>query len=234
MSNQLSNTDGFRCKSMADAYPQAIQLLRSSDEPGQTEPSRRTFREFPCFKLVLTDPFQDEVPEYWASEEISLDRYVERNFRSPEGLFGERLAGSSIEGGSVREYGVGAVVSALKEGRPTRRITLPVGTGDARIDQPLGLSMIQIQPRQRGGHWNLDFQWIWRTVEALVGFPFSAIGSIRWSRDFFESVKERLEAVDAPERPELGQLTYLALSFHMFLDVSDLEIARAIVQDATR
>ncbi|WP_195838197.1 GGDEF domain-containing protein [Methylocystis rosea] len=232
-SNQLSLEDGLRCKTLADAYPQAIQLLRSSNEPPQTEPTRRTFREFPCFKLVLTEPFQETVPDYWLKEKYSIEEYVNRNFTWPEGLFGKRLVCSGDQTHAVREHGVNAAVSAVKDRRPTRRIMLPVATSD-ELDQPLGLSMIQVLPRERNGSWHLDFQWIWRTVEVLVGFPFSAIGSIRWSEDFFRSVKERLDADGHVDRLERGQLTYVALSFHMFLDVGDREIARAIVQDATR
>jgi len=231
-SNQLSINDGLRCRTLADAYPLAIQLLRSSNAPPQTEPNRRTFREFPCFKLVLTQAFQDEVPDYWLKEQESIEEYVRQNFTSSEGLFGKRLATSGGET-EVRDYGVNAVVSAVKDRRPTRRIMLPVATIN-ELNQPLGLSMIQVLPRERDGKWYLDFQWIWRTVEVLVGFPFSAIGSIRWSEEFFKSVKERLDAEGHVDRLELGQLTYVALSFHMFLDIGDKEIARAIVHDATR
>ncbi len=41
--NQLSINDGLRCRTLADAYPQAIQLLRGSNEAPQTETTRRTF-----------------------------------------------------------------------------------------------------------------------------------------------------------------------------------------------
>lgn len=232
-SNQLSISDGLRSRTLADAYPLAIQLLRGSNEPPQREANRRDFREFPCFKLVLTHPFHDEVPDYWRTERAAFDAYVERNFNSPDGLFGQRINKSEDPSDTIREHGVIASVSAIKERRPTRRIALPVATS-SELDQPLGLSMIQILPRQREGKWHLDFQWIWRTVEVLVGFPFSAIGSIRWSQNFFESVEERLIAEGYHDQIEIGQLTYVALSFHMFLDVGDQEIARAIVQDATR
>jgi diguanylate cyclase (GGDEF)-like protein len=233
-SNQLSLIDGLRCKSLADAYPRAIQLLRSSNEPPQVEPSQRRFREFPCFKLALTDPFQDTIPDYWESEEASIHRYFDRNFGSPDGLFGRQLATPRPGDGSARDGCIRAVVSAIQDGRPTRRTVLPVATVDQPVDQALGLSMINVMPRQRNDRWHLDFQWIWRTVEALVGFPFSAIASIRWSQEFFESVKDKLAAEGDMNRVELGQLTYVALSFHMFLDAGDLEIARAIEQDATR
>lgn len=231
--NQLSINDGLRCRTLADAYPQAIQLLRGSNEAPQTETTRRTFREFPCFKLVLTQPFQDEVPDYWLREKASIDDYIERNFSSPDGLFGKRLVSCGNREQTVRDHSVESAAAAIRERRPTRRIMLPVATSD-ELDGPLGLSMIQILPRERDGKWHLDFQWIWRTVEVLVGFPFSAIGSIRWSDEFFTSVQERLQAVGEVDRLERGQLTYVALSFHMFLDVGDREIARAIVQDATR
>lgn len=231
--NQLSIDDGLRCRSLADAYPQAIQLLRGSNEAPQTETTRRTFREFPCFKLVLTQPFQDDVPDYWLREKASITDYYEKHFSSPQGLFGKRLVTFGDHEQTVRDHGVASAVAAIRERRPTRRIMLPVATSD-ELDAPLGLSMIQVLPRERDGKWHLDFQWIWRTVEVLVGFPFSANGSIRWSDEFFKSVQERLEAVGDVDRLERGQLTYVALSFHMFLDVGDKEIARAIVQDATR
>jgi hypothetical protein len=88
-------------------------------------------------------------------------------------------------------------------------------------------------PRSREGRRHLDFQWIWRTVEALMGFPYSAYGSIAWSSDFFHAVQTRLMKGDVPVPLELGELPYIALSFHMFLDIGDTEIARAIVLDAS-
>ena len=70
-------------------------------------------------------------------------------------------------------------------------------------------------------------------MEALVGFPFSAYGSISWSKEFYETVTATLLQSDAKTNVELGELTYLALSFHIFLDEGDTEIARAIVQDVS-
>jgi hypothetical protein len=88
-------------------------------------------------------------------------------------------------------------------------------------------------PRLKQERWHLDFQWIWRTVEALVGFPFSAYGSIKWSREFFDTVGMELRQLPITIPVELGELTYVALSFHMFLEIGDEEIARAIVLDAS-
>lgn len=230
---RLLPTDGLRTKTLTDAYPQAINLLRSSDAPPQVETSLRRFREFPSFKLVLTTPYIETVPDYWKGEQPALDHYFERNFGRQASLFGTRLYVEAPDGSSLYQQGLDATVDAIRAERPTRRIFLPISAVDGRFDQPLGLCAIQVMPRFREGRCHLDFQWIWRTVEAIVGFPFSAYGSIAWSRKFYNAVLEELVRSGASTSVELGELTYLALSFHMFLDVGDTEIARAIVQDVS-
>jgi diguanylate cyclase (GGDEF)-like protein len=230
---RLLPKDGLRTTTLTDAYPQAINLLRSSDVPYQTESSQRRFREFPAFKLVLTTPYVETVPDYWKGEKGSLDDYFGKNFGMQDGLFGKPLhAETSVEASPYR-FGINATVTAIREKRPTRRIFLPVSAADSRLDQPLGLCAIQVMPRFRDGKCYIDFQWIWRTVEALVGFPFSAYGSISWSKQFFDTLTAALLESDGKANVELGELTYLALSFHMFLDEGDTEIARAIVQDVS-
>jgi diguanylate cyclase (GGDEF)-like protein len=229
--NRLLLTDGLRTRTLADAYPQAIQLLRSSSAPPQIEATRRRFREFSCFKLVMTSPFQEPIPDYWVDEATSLNSYYNRNFAGDGGLFGARLRVPLSDGRLVYDHALQATVDALKDARATRRILLPFPFD--RFDQPLGLCAIHIMPRLREERWHLDFQWIWRTVEALVGFPFSAYGSITWSREFFDTVQSKLGRSAVKVSVERGELTYVALSFHMFLDVGDEEIARAIVLDAS-
>lgn len=230
--NRLLPIDGLRTRTLTDAYPQAINLLRSDDGPQHVETSQRRFREFPTFKLVLTAPYAETVPDYWKGEQQALDHYFEANFGRQASLFGTRLYAESADG-SLYQQALDATVAAIRAERPTRRIFLPVTAADGRFDQPLGLCAIQVMPRFREGRCHLDFQWIWRTVEAIVGFPFSAYGSIAWSRKFYESVLEELVRSGSSTSVDLGELTYLALSFHMFLDVGDTEIARAIVQDVS-
>jgi hypothetical protein len=230
---RLLPMDGLRTTTLTDAYPQAINLLRSSDAPYQTESSQRRFREFPAFKLVLTTPYVETVPDYWKGEKDSLDDYVGKNFGRQDGLFGKPLHAENDGKPSLYCFGIDATIAAVREERPTRRTFLPVSATDGRFDQPLGLCAIQVMPRFRDGKCYLDFQWIWRTVEALVGFPFSAYGSISWSKHFFDTVTAALLESDGKANVELGELTYLALSFHMFLDEGDTEIARAIVQDVS-
>ena len=230
--NRLKITDGFRTKSLADAYPEAVQLIRAAnDENTHIEISKRHFRELSCFKIVLTTPLNEMAPDYWRQDTTLLEDYYKDNFLLDTGVFGTRLNGSFNAAKSINDFAVDATVNALSNGQPTRRINLPIVP--EFLEHPLGLSCIQILPRSENGKWLLDIIWVWRTVDALVGFPFSAYGSIRWTKDFLARVQGVLSATSKDISINIGELTYVALSFHMYLHDGDQEIARAIVQDAS-
>ena len=232
-SHRLSNTDGLRTRTLADAYPEAVQLIRGANDGFDFEEAHRgKFREFMGFKVVLTEPLLEMVPDYWASDQKLLETYYDNTFISPDGLFGKALQ-SPLKGGgpTMMKFAVDETAEALKARLPTRRINLPISPD--QLNQPLGLSTIQIFPRCRGDEDRLEVVCVWRTVDALVGFPFSAYGSICWSRDFLKQVNDRLEAGGATRRASLTTLTYIALTFHMYLHEGDREIARTIVQDAS-
>lgn len=231
---RLGTTDGLRTRTFADVYPEALQLIRGADAGlDQLEPQRGKFREITGFKVVLTAPFQDKIADYWRPNEDLLTEYYERTFEDAEGIFGSRLKspafGSAVP---MEEFAVEAVANALANKTPTRRINLPI-TPDG-LDQPLGLSCIQLMPRARDDETPaLDAIFVWRTVDALVGFPFSAYGSIKWMQDFLDRVNAKLGSYEGEQKARPGTLTYIALSFHMYLHEGDLEIARTIVQDAS-
>lgn len=230
---RLDTIDGLRTRTFADVYPEALQLIRGADPAlDHEEPRRGTFREITGFKVVLTEPLKEKVADYWKPDESSLKEYYERSFEDADGLFGKPLQsaafGSTL---AMEDFAVQAVAEATASKIPTRRINLPV-TPDA-LDQPLGLNCIQLMPRERNGAPVLDAIFVWRTVDALVGFPFSAYGSIRWTEDFLAKVNKRIGIEDGVPPVRAGTLTYIALSFHMYLHDGDVEIARTIVLDAS-
>jgi hypothetical protein len=230
---RLDFSDGLRTRSLADAYPQALQMIRGDGgRQGHQELHRRSFREISAFKLVLTRPLTDIIPEFWEGEKSILDEYYELNFKGGTGIFGRHLTGPHGKEPDMSAFAARATADAVRQRQPTRRILLPIVSDE--LDQPLGLSAIQIFPRAHEGRWRLDAIWVWRTVDALVGFPFSAYGSISWTRDFLQRVRLLLESCEGGEDLSMGELTYLALSFHLYLHEGDQEIARAIVHDASR
>ena len=238
-SGALGIRDGLRLRTLADAYPTVIQLLRSQEGATQRDRSDRRFVELPAFKLTLEQPEADMIPEFWSDQagRLELKSYYQRVFEARDGLFGARLRGwSALKGDSAGIDQVAqaekAIARAREENFADRRILLTVGSPTIDGSNPLGLTAVHLLPRTVDSKWQVDAVWVWRSVEALVGFPFSAYGSIRQSVRVIESVNTRL-AKTRHSPILLGSVTYLALSLHMYVgDDGDDEIARAVLVGA--
>ena len=176
------------------------------------------------------------IPEFWsdAARRLELKSYYQRVFEARDGLFGARLRDwSALKGDSAGIDQVAqaeeAIARAREENSADRRILLTVGSPTIDGSNPLGLTAVHLLPRTVDSKWQVDAVWVWRSVEALVGFPFSAYGSIRQSVRVIESVNTRL-AKTRHSPISLGSVTYLALSLHMYVgDDGDDEIARAVL-----
>ena len=235
----LGIRDGLRLRTLADAYPTVIQLLRTQKGAAQRDRSDRWFVELPAFKLTLEQPEADMIPEFWSDEagRLELENYYRRVFEARDGLFGARLRGwSALKGDSAGIDQVAqaeeAIARAREENFADRRILLTVGSPTIDGSNPLGLTAVHLLPRAVDSKWQVDAVWVWRSVEALVGFPFSAYGSIQQSVRVIESVNTKL-AKTRHSPISLGSVTYLALSLHMYVgDDGDDEIARAVLVGA--
>ena len=97
---------------------------------------------------------------------------------------------------------------------------------------PLGLVSVYIAPRMLEKDVILDFTFTWRTVEAMVGFPYSLYGSVRYAEKILETVQRECLPSQG-SRLKMGTLSYLAYSFHMFLDKPYTQIIRGIINDAS-
>jgi hypothetical protein len=98
---------------------------------------------------------------------------------------------------------------------------------------PLGLVSIRIVPRFAPGTVRVSYSFSWRTVEALVGFPYSLYGSVRYAQwltgEIARGVGEKLPG----RKVEVGSVSYIAHSLHFFVDENADLIARRIVDDAS-
>ena len=95
---------------------------------------------------------------------------------------------------------------------------------------PLGLTSIRIYLTKEENITKINFTFIWRTVEAIVGFPYSAYGSIRYAEEFLNKLKELL-----PQglKIHFGDLTYIAQTLHIFQDTYSENIAKNIIDEVT-
>jgi hypothetical protein len=226
----LQLADGMRCETLSEAYPKVIQFFRSLDSSTHMDHMGRRFREALGFKLVLQNPLKDCIPGYWLTDEAELQKYFDQQFLDNSGLFGRRFR---AWGNDVDQIGraVSGTVEAIEHKIATRRIGLWIAEPTRDVASSLGLVSVHVIPRQEGDQWLVHFYWLWRTVESLVGLPFSAYGSIRQSAALLTMVNNELTSRNRPPA-SMGNLTYYAISLHMFADEGDEDIARAVVVDA--
>jgi len=82
------------------------------------------------------------------------------------------------------------------------------------------------------GGTTIDYSFTWRTVEALVGLPYSLYGSIRFAEYLTDEVRELVHP-KYQRSLRMGRLSYIAHSLHIFLDEYHQKIARRVVNDDT-
>ena len=227
----------FKAARLSDVFPKIMRALRHGDTPRYVEPNGDELAEVTGVRVQLDTPTVDDLPVYWAPDRGEFDPYYKRAFAKGS-LFGGRFFewGAESPGGKgvdQVERAIAETAMAVTRKHVSRRIMLvtaqPPGTAPS---DPLGLTSVHIFPRFRSAtsSWFLDFLWVWRSVEAIVGFPFSAYGSVRFSREFLDSVNCALQGNDQPAR--LGTVTYLAMSLHLYCAPTDLAIARHIDLEA--
>lgn len=231
----LDRQDGFRVSTLAEAFPLVLQVL------GQTL-DREDFQivdaagikmvDLRDVKIVFREPFQDEIPAFYRDREQSFTDYFESHFVNADGRFASAITSEQYE------RVVAHVVHAITRDDPfsTRRanIVLP---HDLTVQEPpdlspLGLISLRCIPRFSGDEIVLHFSFTWRTVEALVGFPYSAYGSVNYARRIADDICSRLVdsgRSDVATRIRIADISYIAHSLHMATDAYGRKIAHQII-----
>lgn len=226
-SQPLKPIDGLRCKTATQAYPIVIDVLRKETARESADDAWQSMRELIAFKLVLESPQQDPVPAYLRGQRNDLERYAEEVLLKPEG----RIRGALEQNGQVDAFRreLGLCYSAGPEARSTRRAVLVVPhVPKDGAPSPEGLVSAWASPRVREGGGNIvDWVFVWRTVEAFIGLPYSLFGSIQLAQSLLAEVNLKLPGDTGQLR--FGELTYIALSLHMRVDGVHRRIAKRIV-----
>jgi len=228
----LLQHDGCRVRSIAEAYPVVLEICRQHEGDPILDQAGLQLRELIDFRVHLTQPLSDTVPAFYAKEQSSLDDYFRRVFADNDSLFGRRFRETG-QLDAVLDHIVAIIRS--DQGRfATRRAILVVPHEiQAGPDiAPLGLVSVRLLLRFAGSTVVIGFSFTWRTVEALVGFPYSLYGSVRFGDHLVQVVKSKLPDSRA-RNVRMGELSYVAHSLHMFADEHGQNIARRIVNDAT-
>ena len=229
----LMREDGCRVRTAAEAYPMVLEIARTAgDLPIIADQAGQGLRELVDFKVRLDDPTREPIPAFYLDEKEELDAYYTRVFTSDDALFGVPLrANGQLD--CVLNH-LSNVLSSLTSRYATRRaiLVVPHVVPDSADVSPLGLVSIRILPRFEASGTFLHYSFTWRTVEVLIGFPYSLYGSIQFSQYLTEQLKSRVDE-RIHGQIKMGTLSYVAHSLHMFTDDYGQYIARKIVNDAT-
>jgi hypothetical protein len=226
----LTISDGCRVDTISQAYPVVVEIVRKTGQCWLTKDQAGIqLRELTDFKVLLARPFENQVPAFYESERQSLQNYFDREFLSETGTFGRVLAKTRQVEPVIQH-----VCEVVGQAHATTRrgiIIIPHDPGDGADLSPLGLVCVRIVPRISENRVCFDFSFVWRTVEVLVGFPYSLYGSVKYSEHLISLIRAILSPPE--HQVELGEVSYTAQSLHMFGDEYGQIIARRIVNDAT-
>lgn len=231
--NPLQATDGLRCRTASQAYPIIIDTLRKAVTRLSSDDAHQPLRELIAYKLTLETPGTSTVPAYLREQEDDMCRYVQEVLQSESGRIGKGLASNNQLRAFKKEL---LACFAGDDPRSTRRACLVIPhapTSDGN-PSPAGLVSAWASPRMNSafGEKTVDWVFVWRTVEAFIGLPYSLYGSIALAQSLLEQINHDQENKEAtPFR--LGELTYIALSLHMRSDGVHRRIAKRIVDESS-
>lgn len=225
--------DGCRVKTIADAYPIVLEILRHQKKQVQyniKDQAGRELLELIDFKIVLSTPNSNDLPDYYTYDEQLLEEYYNKTFGGEDSLFRKELT----KDGQI-DILIKHVVQALKgqNNYATRRAVLVVPNviEDDENYSPLGLISIWLAPRFVADRVVVDYSYNWRTVEAVVGLPLSMYASVKFAEEITNLIKEKVTACEYGIH--MGSVSYIAHSLHMFLETESMDIVRGIVNDAS-
>jgi hypothetical protein len=236
---ELPPQSGCAVATGAQAYPLVLQLLRDAEtEAAVPDAAGVPMIDLIDFRLLVREPERDQIPGFYARDRDDFEAYYERVFLDEQdGLFASRIR-------DQLERVVAHLTHAIDGPHPfsTRRAILvvdhPLRPVDEQVKEhdvaPLGLVSVRIIPRPEPGGFGLYMSFTWRTVEALVGLPYSLYGSLRYSQHLTDLVRKRLGDGHEAEIVQLRDVSYIAHSLHVTTDSYGQNIARRIIHLAGR
>jgi len=229
----LGPADGCRVRTAAEAYPLMLEMLRVDN--GVTDlivdQDGVQLRELVDFKVVVEDVAREQIPWFFRNEESALDTYFERQFINKDGRFARELQRAEFEA-RILKHVSWALTRTDGEPFATRRALLVIPHEPVAIPHevaPLGLISVRIMPRPTSTETVVNFSFTWRTVEAVIGFPYSLYGSLRYSQHLYA----QLCSLCPTTRFRLGYVSYVAHSLHFFVSDESRRIARRIVSESS-
>ena len=178
--------------------------------------------------MILSEPSKYMVPSFFHDRQSDLESYFKTHFLDEGGTFQAELTKDDQLEKVLTHF-----ISSLKSGslQITRRAILILSNHLEPEFAPLGLTSIHILGSHTKSGIAVDISFSWRTVEALVGFPYSIYASVKYAEYLAERIKEKLPKL-LKNKTNLREVIYLAGNLHLVTNNHGHNIARKIVDDA--
>lgn len=232
----LDISDGCIVETLEEAFPTVLEIIRNCPSKMNydqvCDQAGRSLKELSNFKVVIKKPSSKSVPAYYEKEMGRFEEYFQTVFGDENGFFQKHLRKDGQYEAVIKHILNLISENGLKYASRRAILVVPHTVEDPGDITPLGLVAVYIAPRMSQDGIVLDFSFSWRTVEAVVGFPYSLFGSIKYAEKILATVQEQC-ASSQKDRIKLGTVSYMAYSLHMFVDDSYAQIVRGIVNDAS-
>lgn len=219
----------------AQAFPVVLERLRQLGKPAAVPDAAGVpMIDLIDFRILVREPDRDQVPGFYRKDVDALEDYYKKAFLDEtDGVFARPLKDQ------VGRFIAHVADAITREPKPfsTRRAILvvphvpePVGDGVKYTDlSPLGLVSVRAIPKFDDGKALLHFSFTWRTVEALVGLPYSLYGSLRYSEHLADRIRQEAGQAQGGPPVQLADVSYIAHSLHVTTDDYGQNIARRII-----
>lgn len=233
---QLDIGDGCVVETLEDAFPTVLEIIRNCPSVVSydrvTDQAGRCLKELSNFKVIIKKPSSKVIPAYYEEEQERYEEYYQNVFGDENGFFQKHLCKDGQYEAVIKHIVNLISEDGLKYASRRAILVVPHTIDNSDDITPLGLVAVYIAPRMSQGGIVLDYSFSWRTVEAVVGFPYSLYGSIKYAEKILATVQNRCVSTQRG-RIKMGTVSYMAYSLHMFMDDSYTQIVRGIVNNAS-
>ena len=208
------------------AYPGILATILKYGEDKGPDSLQRMYKDVFSHRIVIKHTDKDLVTVGLTEREV--EGYYQQEWLDAKGLFNTRLRESF--GIDQIDKAIGLIVSTIEAGLITRSVILNVHHPSLDRRRPLGLNEIYFAFRPLSDKQCMIVgTFVWRSVEALFGLPYSIYASCRFQRFIVEACNARLRT---EYRVVCGETIYMSLNLHLYQDDLNREIAGKIIQDA--
>jgi hypothetical protein len=222
---QITNTE-IVANTIGGAYPGILATILKYGEQKGPDSLQRIYKDILTHRTVIKDISRDLL--CLGIDREGVDNYFQNEWMQPDGLFFKRMH-ESFDADQV----VGAIeriCRAVKSSTVTRSVIINIHHPGLDKRRPLGINEAYFALRPIGEKsYEIVGTFVWRSVEALFGMPYSLYASARFQRYVVDQCAKQLGNL---YELKIGEMIYMSLNLHLYQDTLNMEVSEQIIKKA--